>query len=500
MFLRIILLGAVVVFLANCSSWQKTGDRQVSAAGGQCEMSQVAPPLFNVIENNQQHIVVELGDFAEKFNLPDGFEYKVYHRGSKEDREAVNTKYEAKETLVKEDSSNTRSTRIEVPVVKTGAYVFKISASASKSVFKIFSKEAKPVWIQKVFAIAAADHTLSEEQKKSLAEQYAPVVSMHKDELYFPVSFDYLTNQVEADPQLAQEPFVVTNRDFLTSEGQFSVQFPLSDLNKILPYYGHNESVLKSGLKSSANSRMVSRYGKNHVTVYYSIFENTKDREIYVNYHFFYAYDPKNGTPEKPAAPAHIFDRESMTVVLNRSFKPLHVFFGAHLPTQIMAELDADGNLKKNEYGAVVNRWKTGRVYVPWDQVIKNGGHPVPAIALGSHGVYPRKGNYGVYLTEGSGTKVLPEPAGGDRLLYPDFFEKEVQKTATSFSYQLRDLGLDKVTSDCNNPNRLLAYSGSTVDVLGPTNATFPPYTDREEDYRSYGYPDPEVMFDMNVK
>lgn len=488
MILRVLCLGLVILFFANCSSWQKpSAERQVSAVG-QCSSNLNFPALFNILENNQQRIVVELGDFAEKFKLSSGFTYKVFYRGSREDQK-LNDQKEIKETLLKEDKSLERRTRVEIPVTQTGVYVFKISEPAG------FFGEGKIIWNQKVFSIASAEHTLTREQQKSLAEQYAPVLSMHKDELYFPVSIEYLTNQVEPDAQLAREPFALKNS--FTSKAKFSFEFSFSELNNVLPYYGHSESVLKSGLSSSTQSRLVSRYGKNHVTVYYSIFENTKDREIYLNYHFFYSYDPKNGTPDKPASAAHIFDRESMTVVLNKSFKPLHVFYGAHLPSQIMAELDAKGNLKKNDVGAIVNRWRTGRVYVPWDKVIKNAGRPVPAIALGSHGVYPRSGQYGVFLTEGTGTKVLPEPAGGDRLLYPEF-ARGVEKSATSYSYKLEDLGLDHVTSECENPHRLLAFSGSTVDVLGPSNATFPPYTDREEDYRSYGYPDP--MFDMDVK
>lgn len=492
MILRSVLWASAVVLLASCTSWQKpTGaDRGISAAGS-CEVSRDFPPLFNILENNRERIVVDLGDFAEKFKLNSGFEYRVTHLGSKEDRIGVNSKYEAQETFVLENKSNARQTRVEVPVKKTGVYLFKIFTKGG-----FFGGKEVVVWRQKVFAIAPTESTLTEQQKKNLAEQYAPVVAMHKDELYFPVSIEYLTNQTEPDAQLAKEPFVLTN-SFTSKEEKFSEAFRFSQINQVLPYYGHAGSVLKSGLRSSTDSRLVSRYGKNHVTVYYSIFENTKDREIYLNYHFFYTYDPKNGTPAKPAAAGHIFDRESMTVVLNKAFKPLHVFYGAHLPSQIMAELDAKGNLRKSDVGSIFNRWKTGRVYVGWDKVIKNGGRPVPAIALGSHGVYPKAGLYGVYLTEGSGTKVLPEPAGGDRLLYPEFAQG-ITKNATSFPYHLKNLGLDHVTSDCNNPHRLLAYSGSTVDVLGPSNATFPPYTDREEDYRSYGYPDPEVMFDMD--
>lgn len=490
MILRTTLLLAVTILIANCTSLKKS-DRQVSAAG-QCDVSAQFPPLFNILENKGERIVVELGDFAEKFDLGVGYKYQVIYRGSKEDHEGVNTKYEANESVVKEGRSELSKTRLEVSVENTGVYIFKVFM---KGGFSLFGSKDNVVWTQKVFAIAPSERTLSAEQKENIARQFAPVMSMHKEELYFPVSMEYLTNQIDPDPELAKEPFLLT--DSFSEKTKFSFKFPFSEINNILPYYGHSGSVLKSDLRSSTGSRLVSRYGKDNVTVYYSVFENPKDKEIYVNYHFFYSYDPKNGTPAQPAAAGHIFDRESMTVVLNRSLKPLHVFFGAHLPSQIMAELDAQGNLKRSEVGSIINRWKTGRVYVPWNDVLKNGGRPMPAIALGSHGVYPREGLYGVYLSEGSATKVLSEPAGGNRIVYPEFAEG-FEKSATSYTYKLKDLGLDNVTSGCDNPHRILSFSGATVDVLGPGNATFPPYTDREEDFRSYGYPDPEVMFDMS--
>ncbi len=211
-----------------------------------------------------------------------------------------------------------------------------------------------------------------------------------------------------------------------------------------------------------------------------------KWNEIYINYHFFYSYDPKNGTAQNDVMAAHIFDRESMTVVLRAtSKKPLMVFYGAHLASQTMGQLDRSGQQ--------IQKWNSGRVFVNWPEVVKNNERPVPAIARGSHGIYPKSGDYAVFLNN---FKLLVEPAGGDRQLYPEF-ATGIVKTANSYAYKLEDLNLDKVTSDCRNPNRLLAFSGSTVDVLGPANATFPPYTDREEDY--FSYTDPNApLFDMS--
>lgn len=517
MIFRATALGIMIVFFTNCSTWQKPMDRQVSGAE-KCEVNPKYPPMFSVVENSKERVVVELGDFAEKYKLHSGFKYTVSFRGSKEDKENKNLA-EAVETQILEGRSRERLTRVELTVLRTGVFVF-----------RIFDAEKKAVWKQKVFVVSAEENTLTDMQKQELAERFAPVLSMHDQEVYFPVSLEYMTNQQETDPKLADEIFILAKRREATTKssvpllnkiGLFNkavnavadyidpdeiARFPFSEINNILPFYGDSDSVLKSGLKSSSDSALKKRYGANHKTVYFSVFENLKWKEIYVNYHFFYSYDSKSGMGDKNALTAHIFDRESMTVVLNRSYQPKYVFFGAHLPTQIMAELGPNGYPKKGmiqdqvtgeEKEGYINHWKSGRVLVNWKDVVKNGGRPVPAIALGSHGVYPRPGNYGIYINDFQ-PKSLPtkEPAGGSRLLYPEFAQV-IEKTSTSYSYKLRDLALDQVTSNCGKANRLLAFSGSTVDVLGPSNATFPPYTDREEDYKTYGDANAPV-FDMN--
>ncbi len=466
------------LFLACTTVKVERIERSISSE--QCPVDPKYPPLFNVVQNNQERIVVELGNFGSLFDVENAYlNFKIVFRGSKENKED-------KDQLIDEGSLEDGKTRITVPVKKTGVYYF-----------TVYKDEKSPLWKQKVFAIAPTEHTLTAEDRQSLAQQYAPVLSYHDQELYFPVSLSYLANVDEPDSQLRSEPFILTNKKIKDSffswggsKSSMNIEFQFQDILNILPYYGHSESVLKSGLDSSANSRLKLRYGKDHVTVYYSIFENPKYKEIYINYHFFYSYDPKNGTAEKDALPAHIFDRESMTVVLRSTTRqPLSVFYGAHLASQVMGQMDPDGR--------PLQKWDTGRVFVNWPEVNKIGNHPIPAIALGSHGVYPKTGLYAVYVNNSptSTSTLLKEPAGGKKMLYPEFMT-EYQKTATSFAYKLEDLKLDQVTSDCSNPHRILAFSGSTVDVLGPVNATFPPFTDREEDYFSYADPN-APMFDM---
>lgn len=475
-FFKTFLFSLTVTYILGCAyNKNNSYDRAVANDNSmQCKSVEGLPPLFTVVENSANRITVDLGPFANFFKLSDGrYKYRVVFRGSKENKED-------KEQLILEGESNKNLHRVEVPVVKTGVYYF-----------TIFEDEDKPVWKQKVFSISSRDRVLSESEKETLAQQYAPILSLHENERYFPVSLEYLTNKVDVDSSLDNEPFRLVNKKIkdslfsLFSSPKLDIEFKFKDINRVLPYYGHSESVLKSNLSSSSDTALKKRYGENHRTVYYSVFENIKYKEIYINYHFFYTYDPKNGTPNKDVAPAHIFDRESMTVVLRSTTKqPLMVFFGAHLASQTMGQLDSNGN--------VLQRWDTGRVFVNWPKVNKINERVVPAIALGSHGVYPKQGDYAVLLNN---IKLLLEPAGGSKYLYPEF-EKNYRKTLNSFSYKLKNLKLESVTSDCRNSQNILAFSGSTVDVLGPVNASFPPYTDREEDY--FSYTDPNApMFEM---
>ncbi len=451
-----------------------------------CRENPSFPHLFTVVENTDKRITVEIGDFSKVLNLDeDNYDFEVNLMPIHEVREGHE---DWGKPIFKKRGTLRSQSKIVIPVDGTGAYVFKIS------------QNDKTFWTQKVFSIAAKDNTLSDEEKQQLAVTYAPIVSYHDQELYYPVSLEYLTNQVEPDQELNNETFILTNRTISESAGgmfsglfggsdsnkpgTLNIEFPFKDILNIMPYYGHSESVLKSKGDSS-ETQLVNRYGKNHSTIYYSIFENNLRNEILINYHFFYSYDPKNGTANKKALPAHIYDRESFTVLLRKSSRePIEIYYGAHLATQTMAQLNASGQ--------ELQRWDGGRTRAYWNEkinpkmaVTKFETHPIPFVALGSHGIYPKKGTYAVMMNK---IKALVEPAGGNKFLIPEGvtgFKQGNQST-----YKLKGLRLENTVSGCG-PNSLLAYSGSTVDVLGPTNATFPPFTDREENFM--GYADPNV-------
>jgi hypothetical protein len=479
----IILFSAL---LSSCSLFNAP-ERYPAQDATSCPISEKYPPLFNVLQANSEKIIIRLDNFKRVFNLPVS-QYDVtvkYIENKVLDREG------RKEQIVHDILSvktEGEPYTLQVPVNHGGLYHVELSL------------DGKSFWRQKVFALHASENTLSTIEKEALAIQYAPIMEMSPDEMYFPSSLEYIYNKIDSDPELAKEQFLLTTAN--TNIGRnsqtgilggmmglfgkkyaFNTAFEFQDVDQVLPYYGHSESVLKSALKDDTKTALKNRKSKDHLTVYYSVFENKQWNEIYINYHYFYAFDSKNGTADKSVMAAHIFDRESLTVVLRGSSKkPLYTFYGAHLPSQKMAQLDSN---KK-----VVQAWLTGRVFVNWDKIISENGRLKAVAAKGSHGIYPIKGLYAVMANDNF--PLLLEPAGGGEVLYPEFD----QNAGTNLKYKLRALNLDNVSSSCHSNNRMLVYSGSTVDVLGPVNATFPPFTDREGDYKNYADPN-APMFDM---
>lgn len=464
---------AIAFFISSCSTFESRQPANI----GQCAFSERNKPLFNVLENDSEKIVVQLNNFIETFDLSSkSYEVKVTF----EDTSTKDYKYFKRPTIIdiKSESVSREPYNISIPVTKSGLYYFELSEDGGKS-----------FWKQKIFAVNSQENSITADEKAQLAQQYAPILEMTPEERFYPTSLEYIFNQVEPNSNLADEPFYITNKKaqsgffgVFSKQFKFEAHFPFRDAYKVLPYYGHSESVLKSGLQDDTKTFLKTRTGKNNLTVYYSIFENKLEKEIYINYHFLYAYDTKNGTKDKDALAAHIFDRESLTVVLRSTSKqPLYAFYGAHLPNQLMAQLDSNQK--------IVQSWLTGRVFVNWPDTIKENNRLKAVAALGSHGIYPVKGLYAVMLNEN--IKLLLEPAGGGEKLYP-----ENDSTPAPLKYKLKPLELEKVTSNCKDPMNILAYSGSTVDVLGPQNATFPPFTDREADYKNYLDPN-APLFDM---
>jgi hypothetical protein len=74
--------------------------------------------------------------------------------------------------------------------------------------------------------------------------------------------------------------------------------------------------------------------------------------------------------------------------------------------------------------------------------------------------------------------KPIVESAGTHTTLIPEDYSLDndiVNEIKEVYSYKLKDLELGTITS-----KSILAYSGYIVDILGPKNAKFPPFTKRE--------------------
>jgi hypothetical protein len=340
------------------------------------------------------------------------------------------------------------------------------------------------LWKQDLYAVPYSKALADPEVRARLAHELAPVALFHREEEYYPSSIPYVLNEDDPDPQLAKETYHLKLRDGVRTSSAYT------DIAHMLATHGDSKAVLNTtrfkevmgiGDDQVTKSRLRFRTGTPEgATLYYSVLEDLGMEMAYFNYHFLYAFDPKNGTSEKPAKAGHAFDRESLTVIVDtRSMKPEAVVFGAHLPNQTMGYF--------SDVGESIFRWKGGRVKIPWGEVDKIGEHPIAAVAKGSHGIYPIPGYYAVV---GGGAKLLKESVGGNRVLIPPRLVADLEGLSDSrivdlVTYRLTDLGLDEATS--SSWNRILVFSGDVVDVLGTSNAKFPPFTPREMNPTSYG-------------
>lgn len=361
-----------------------------------------------------------------------------------------------------------------------------------------------PIWKQDIFVQPKSIN--SPEKIDEIAKKYAPISFMHSTEEYLPTSLEYMANEVDKDPKLDEEIFQLTLDSTLKGKGlelkrNRTVEFPYRDLRKVLPYNSDVLMVLSSTV-GKTKTRLRHRTGTpEDATVYYSYMESEKFNQAYLNYHFLFPFDPKTGTSENPPIASHTFDRESMTIVLDLStLEPQSVIYGAHLPNQLMGLLgrNSESEAREAKIPFKLQTWLGGRVSLSWDQVLKvKEQHPMIVMAQGSHGIYPTKGSYVVTMDLGAEIDTLIEGADGEQILYPNTLslKKNAKKNKTfkeykrKTSYKIKNLELGRITS--TSWNNILAFSGDTVDVLGPMNAKFPPYTGREFNVENYINGDP---------
>jgi len=337
-------------------------------------------------------------------------------------------------------------------VIKSGIYTFKIYSSKSR--FRPLRR-----WEQDVF-VQHSDDLNGITNVQALAEQFAPILAYNDYEEYYPVSLQYIFEP--ADDEIL--------RFDIPREGFNDIKVPYSRIVDFMPYNGSNGARINIRGSAGTNFQKDRKGSVNNATVYYSVLLGTDER-YYLNYHMLYTYDSKSSGKTRVAA--HVFDRESITVVFdNIEEEPINVVFSGHLEDQEMILLDSDNQSMCS--------WDGGRVKVPWQDVNKLNGHPIVAVARGSHALYPVFGEFEIYQEISLGT----EPAGGgesfsdhatwERVLVPSSIN-----AGYFHQYKLENMKLGEINSI--GDNYYLSFAGNWVDGLGTSASKFPPFTSREK-------------------
>ena len=332
----------------------------------------------------------------------------------------------------------------------------------------------RPLWRQLMFV--QKEFSRSQERIHELARKHAPIFVFACDEQYFPVSLD----------TLLRSPLVMERKDAMTIKTVFGKQsIPLPHLGDFLRFNGHADYLLDFNFLTMWRSVFAEMGGDPRAaTVYYSYFEDPNSDRFFINYHLIYAFDTKTGIAKWTNIGPHVFDRESMVMVFDGEENPHELIISGHLENQFIFFLNK------------LKMWNQGRVSVPYDdpRTLKLGTHPVIAVAEGSHALYPTSGVYQLsLLKEIAGyldDEELPGngyPAGKikpDQIIVPPTVTGDLlpQYSLKAFRFDCLSSRFDEGDPDRDPCSAFLTFSGHWVDVLGPTNARFPPFTRKVSD------------------
>ncbi len=332
------------------------------------------------------------------------------------------------------------------------------------------------VWRQHVYCQPRLGR--SPEQVHTLAQSLAPVLLFSAREEYFPVSLGTLLG---APAVKASEDTVEVE----TVHGELEV--PLSRLSEFLRYNGNSDYLLDQSAFDGEKVFDEVRGDFRHATVYYSYFEDEGSGRAFLNFHTFYAFDPKTGIAKFLGVGPHVFDRESLTYVIGRGGEPECLVVSGHLEGQRILFFDS------------LKFWSEGRIRMsyPDPNVAAVHGHPVIPVAEGSHALYPSPGMYHIsVLAELAGHVMASlcgvlgiEPTQADALADHQVLLPPPLSSERFASYQLLPMRVDLLRSEPLPASELydpataaLVFSGFWVDVPGFANERFPPYSSREMD------------------
>ena len=423
--------------------------------------------MFNIVENSGGRLEVHL-EYLE--NYPQDREYYI-SRWPIEDIYYMVTSSDGR--LVQGGGSRFISLmdyKIILNNLPQGVYTIELAYNINAR-----GSRFRTIWKQDVF-IEGSQKAWTESEIKDIAERFAPIIVFHPEEEFFPVSFDYLFGR-QMPASMRDVEMIISGIHGTTN------RFNNAELINILPFNGSISGLIRAS--NNRGFRFDMRGSPQNATIYYSYIEG--DREVYINYHMFYAFDPKDAPATNPGIGSHVFDRESFTIVFNKSTKePVKTIYPAHLQNHTIRLRSS------SEFGASNLQSWTGRVTIPFYNVLVYENRPIISIARGGHGVFPVGTNYRVYPAgfgahSNGRTGVIGAIPANDMRSNPQ--NNRIGRNIivspslnSNFnSYELKRLDL-AAASDPSIVENVIAFSGSFVDLLGSNDAKFPPFTERERD------------------
>lgn len=373
-----------------------------------------------------------------------------------------------------------RDFRIEVDLrgQKSGVYTMQVMGNGTTD------GGVREFWKQHIFVQTSSRKT--PEQIREIANRYAPIFLFSKKEQYFPVALGDLIHSPE----------------LLKSNGKISVDsiagelhVPITELDEFLRHNGHADYLLNQSVFDLDGVFKEIHGDFRRSVVYYSYIEDKNSDRFFINYHTFYAFDPKTGIAKMLNIGPHVFDRESLTMVFRGDGTPESLVLSGHLENQPILFLEK------------LMIWSTGRVRIPAPDPYGPSvdTHPIVPVAEGSHALYPTAGLYHIsLLTELAGhvfRNILQMDTDDDDPREMDTHQVLLPPTMPSdkfANYDLRPLRFDLMRSEPGSASPLydpsvcaLVFSGYWVDVPGLHNERFPPFSRKEmeiEDWIDQAY------------
>ena len=411
------------------------------------------PPVIDIISNDGEEIKLKVGKM--KF-WSDRYFYSIF----------FNDNLVTKLNCVHTEGNNL----ITISTPKSGKYTitfYRHSNGANSAYYEGI------LWQQDFIAINKFDIPFTKDEIKDAANKLAPISLFPEEEKYRPGSLEYIFNKVDVDHNLAETTVKLNMERF-----RKVYAFKFKNIDRFLPFQGDNDGVFdtisyaNAGVNNinSIMAGMLKRKNKLYSTIYYSLIPSETSDEYYLMYHYLYAFDEKMGSDLDPSRGKHVFDRESFVIVLNEKLEPQSIVYGAHMEGQKLNIVD-----NKN----IIQSSDKGRVRLPWKSAYKFNGHPIIAIAKGSHAIYPALGTYTFTMLKDKLT-LLSEKAGGKFVMLPSDLRThpEIEKSLNIERFKVKSLDIGRITS--HSWNSVLAFSGYLVDVIGWNDARFPPFTKRE--------------------